>query len=471
MLPALLLIVGLLQTPGTPARSAMEDRIERALALARQEKFEQAREEFRAILEAEPGNRRAATFLAAMEMQTGQVEQAIRRAKRLLEADPRNPDLHELLGEAYVTARDWENAEKEWRAVLADRPNSEQAHRQVAVALLQRNRFEEALAEASRALEINPRRSDIRSLRGNILASLGRMEAAAEDWKVALAADPTDPAALSGLAVYLKDADSDRALTYAQRAVALTKSQALGPLRVLALVYRSRGELEQARRVLERTRLTFPNSDLIESDLRALSSEKPGEKSASAPLAASPARPLPAKPQPVAVAALAPSVSPVGVTLGVSFRDLRPLLREPQPPTAVTVARGPVRAAVRPPDMPVLVPSVSAAGITLGASARDLRPLLREPQPPAAAARAGTLIQPSPVAAARSKSPGGSVQTAKALLPDLPPPDLSVGRVPLDRIVLPFIYGDVIAAPEASDSLSLGEVARRLREEREKKKK
>lgn len=255
-----------------PASNAA--RLERAIELLRQEKPAEARAELEAIVKAEPGNAQAEAYLAAAELHTGDVEAAIARASRLLQADPDNIDLHELLGQAHMLNRDWAPAEKEWRAVLAARPNSEEAHFQLANALLQLGHFQEGLQEVTRAVEINPRRSDARALRGNTLASLGRMEEAANEWNLALARDANNPAALAGLAVSLRDREPEYALEYARRAVEISNWNALGPIRILALVYRARGEFHQAREVLQKAVLKFPDNPLLAAELRAVQQEE-----------------------------------------------------------------------------------------------------------------------------------------------------------------------------------------------------
>jgi tetratricopeptide (TPR) repeat protein len=445
------------------ASLASAQSLEKGIELVRQQKYEAARAEFEAVLKAEPGNARAAALLAAAELQTGFVKSGIARAEILLEKDPNNADLHELLGQAYLTARDWEKAEREWRWMTRERPNSEQAHMQLAAALLQRDKLTDALAAVNRALEINGKRSDARSLRANILASLGRMDAAAQDWTLALAADPDDAVALSGLAVYLRERDPDRALVYAQRAVDLSGGRSLGAVRVLALVRRSRGELGEAREVLERARLTFPNNELLAADLRALSeaaAAAPAPKTAPAPApekpsvlaAAPPASPPPAPPPTPAPPALPPEPLPTyvrGLTLGTTASDLLPLLRLPQRAltgTAPARVAAPARAAT--PTAPAPPPSTARlTGLTLGASASDLLPLARLPQRPAA------------VSVARATRP-----------PATEAPAASLPALPLFLNQSPFVYGDIVSAPSATVPESLAERVRRLREERLKKK-
>lgn len=247
---------------------------ERAIALVEENRFAQARAILEALLADNPSDARVEAYLAAAELHSGEAEAAIARVRRLLERDPENADLHVLLGQAYMESRDWTPAEKEWRVVLEKRLNSEEAHTQLARTLLQLGRFQEGLREAARATEINPRRSDAHALQGNILASLGRMEEAVTAWNRALAGDPNNSAALAGLAVYLRSWQPDLALEYAGRAVELSQWNAVGPIRILSLVRRSRHEYAQARQVIEKALRKFPDDLLLAGELRLISGEE-----------------------------------------------------------------------------------------------------------------------------------------------------------------------------------------------------
>ncbi len=302
----LLSFAALAQEPGRskPADTrSMEQRLaeawahveQRAIELLRQNRIADAKAALEAIVEEQPGNARAKAYLAAAELQSGAVEKAMTRASQLLEADPDNPDLHELLAQAHMQNQDWAQAEKQWRTVLQQRPNSEEARFQLANALLQLGRFPEGLQEVTRAVEINPRRSDARALRGNLLAALGRTLEAAREWRLTLATDANNPAALAGLAVYLREARPDAALEYARRAVELSNWEAVGPIRVLALVHRSRGEPDRAREVLRKALRKFSDNPVLAAELRRLQP------------AGSPSQPRPRAPGSTGLSAESPS--------------------------------------------------------------------------------------------------------------------------------------------------------------------
>jgi tetratricopeptide (TPR) repeat protein len=407
----------LLLAAGAAAQQpAVSDPLAPGIQLARENKFAAAAREFTKVLKADPANRRAAALLAAMELQSGQAQEAIARARGLLEGDPQNPDLHELLGQAYMAARDWKSAAAEWQWLIQARPDFDQGHLQLAAVLLQLDRYQEALHEVSRALEISPGRGDARSLRGNILASLGRLDDAAQDWSVALVKDPEDSVALAGLAVYFRKSAPDRALEYGRKALQSSGGKTLGPYRVLAMVHRERGETQEAIRLLERALKMFPDSDLLASELRLLRGGKP------APPVRAAAAPSPAAPKPAESPSLLPPAVLTGMTLGTPAPDLMPLLALPARP--------------------------------------------RDPEPPPRVVKA---FKPSETrrSTPRRTAPAVAAELPRAAPAELAAPELGTGLLPLSALAPPFVYGNAVLPPPAPAEGSLGEVARRLREQKQ----
>ncbi|GEM_PF-6248491 len=450
----LLLIFALMQAQAGPQK----DLIDRAVELMHEEKYEMA---YKVLLDAvkdDPTNARAFPFIVAMEIQTGRLAEAEAHLGPLIAHEPDNLDLRELSGQLYMARRDWKRAEAEWRFLLERRPRSEQSHMQLGAVLLQEDRYQDALAEVTKALEIAPKRNDARSLRGNILATLGQINQAALDWNVALAGDPDDTVALSGLAVFLRQTDPDRALKYAQHAVDLTNWKALGPMRVLAMVYRARGDEAASRGVLTRALMVFPNNETLAADLRAenmVSSGKPG-----------------AAPPPVKTAAanlvVIPPLAVGGLTLGADAGDFLWMDPPPLPPSAAVekspavetkpvtnVAESlpppekrpePKKADPAPPKSPppapapsltlATVPAAALSGLTLGAPLRDLVALNRLPSPPP--------VENAVPPPASAPPPDEPVRPILAPAPSRRPAvDLHWGKIPLSTITPAFVYGAV----------------------------
>jgi tetratricopeptide (TPR) repeat protein len=440
------------------------DRTDQALDLIRQQKYEPAYQELTEIVKADPANQRALSYLAAMELQTGRLDDCQRHVNELLAKDAKNPDYRELNGQVLMARRDWQNAETEWRWIIGEHPNSDQAHMQLAAVLLQQDRFTEALAEVTRSLEISPKRGDTRSLRGNILASLNRMDDAALDWNIALVGEPNDTVALAGLAVYLRLRDPDQALTYAKRAVELTGERNIGPIRVLTVVYKARGENDKARALLERAVLRFPNNEALAAELnsvRGVPNAKPPTPATTSKLApvpppaasAKPAppkvvadKPVPENPAPVKTASV-PPVSKPAPSAPVS----KPVISAPAP-KLVAVAAPPAT-----PD-PAL-PPLALGGATLGTSLADLLPFERLPLPPVPEKDKVVAV----LAPRASVNPKAKVPVKESV--DIPPPELFWGRLPLSTISPAFVWANV---PPPADPNSLGEAARRIRDQKKK---
>ena len=252
--------------------AAAQSRLDAAVEALRAGRYDEARARLETIVAAQPTNARAAAFLAPAEIRTGDIERGIARAEKVLASEGvAAADMHELLAQAHMEQRRWTRAEHHWRALIEERPNSEEAHYRLAFTLAQQGRNKDAMAAAARAAEINPRRSDALALRGNLLAADGRVGEAEIEWRKALAADANNAEALAGLAVHLRGTEPDQALEYARRAVEVTKWQSAAPIRVLALVHRSRAEIDKAREVLRRGVEALPEDLTLAAELRALS--------------------------------------------------------------------------------------------------------------------------------------------------------------------------------------------------------
>lgn len=92
-------------------------------------------------------------------------------------------------------------------AVLMSRTSREP--RSGVPALLNREDYDGAWAEASRAIEREPRRVDMRLYRAEAAKMSGRFEDAISDFREAMEIDPTDPTVREGLALTLTYAGQD----------------------------------------------------------------------------------------------------------------------------------------------------------------------------------------------------------------------------------------------------------------------
>src|ERR1035438_3441357 len=96
----LILAIVLAQAPPQP------DRVDRALELIHEQKYEMAYGVLLDLVKDDPTNARAFPFLAAMELQTGRLDDAEKNINALVTHDPENADLRELSGQMYMARRD-----------------------------------------------------------------------------------------------------------------------------------------------------------------------------------------------------------------------------------------------------------------------------------------------------------------------------------------------------------------------------
>lgn len=77
-------------------------------------------------------------------------------AEKALALDDTLAQPHAVLGGVYSTSFEWERGEREFRRALELNPNESNAHHWYAYLLSSMGRSEEAIAEAKRAVELEP---------------------------------------------------------------------------------------------------------------------------------------------------------------------------------------------------------------------------------------------------------------------------------------------------------------------------
>jgi hypothetical protein len=266
-------------------------------------------------------------------------------------------------------------------------------------------------------------------------------------------------------------------------------------MRVLAMVYRARGETDLAKKTLQRAMLMFPNNEALAADMRgeaepalappakaaASKPEKPVTTASNKPAPAPPSKPattvaeLPpaAKPEPVKAkppvdAVVIPPLAFGGLTLGAAVGDLLAFDALPGVAIAKTVEAAPVAKAVvsaKPPAKPAetsappaapkpvppvptisiaSIPALAFGGLTLGAAFSDLVALEKLPTPPAEV----VAPPPAPPPPATASVPDSPVVIPAPVLAPKPSTkasaiDLHWGKIPLWTISPAFVYGDV----------------------------
>jgi adenylate cyclase len=178
--------------------------------------------------------------------------QARAAALRALELDERSAEAHTAL--ALIVQNqdwDWQTSEKEFRRAIELNPNYATAHHWYAEHLMWLGRFDEALSESDRALQLDPLSLIIASDRGAILYFSRQYDRAIEKFRTVLRKDPNFGRATIVTYAYAEKGMFAQALAETETVRRLNGE---GPWywSNLAYIYGRAGQLERARRALEK---------------------------------------------------------------------------------------------------------------------------------------------------------------------------------------------------------------------------
>ncbi len=182
-----------------------EIRLELGRALVGFERMREAEDHIRRAIQARPTPESHA-LLGWLLLEASRPGEAAEAFEAALALDPRARQRAALgLGTAKLATGQLDEAEPHLRAAVAQEPNSAEAHYRLAALLVLRDRDEQDLADAQThlqaALEANPRHADARAFWGNRLMLAGRPAEAAEQFAIAVAELPENPALLYNLAM------------------------------------------------------------------------------------------------------------------------------------------------------------------------------------------------------------------------------------------------------------------------------
>lgn len=146
---------------------------------------------------------------------------------------------------------DWQSSEKEFRRALELNPNYATAHQWYAEHLMWMGRFDEALSESERARQLDPLSLIIAADHGAILYFSRHYDRAIEQFLTVLRKDPNFHRATLVNTAYVENRMFSEALAEAQK---LHGVYGEGPWywSVLAFIYGRAGQLERARREVEK---------------------------------------------------------------------------------------------------------------------------------------------------------------------------------------------------------------------------
>ncbi len=188
-------------------------------------------------------------------------------AERALELAPESAEAHVVMGVVRATWEwDWAGAEESYQRALSLDANNAYAHHSYSILLAALGRFEEALAEAKRALELDPLAGSFGHTLGRIYYFARQYDEAQRQYLETLKRDPTDVWSHFFLAIVSEEkGDLEAAAKYRLRTATLTPG--FGPELIprLQKIQEREGYRGLLRENIRLEMQLFPKDDLISS--------------------------------------------------------------------------------------------------------------------------------------------------------------------------------------------------------------
>lgn len=190
--------------PATPQEMSLEEAIDYAITLQRNNQLEGAETLYRRILDIVPGHPDALHYLGLLQFQRGRPEAAVELIVRAVGKAPDYPDFHSNLGNIHIALGNLEAAADSYGRALEIDPQRADFHNNLGVLLRITGRLEEAEAAFLRATELDPRHFRAFNNLGMLYAAEDRIEDAVQHYcrSITLMPDHPDGYKLLGLAYY-----------------------------------------------------------------------------------------------------------------------------------------------------------------------------------------------------------------------------------------------------------------------------
>ena len=222
-----------------------------ALAYYKKGSWRDAAQQFETVRAAQPDDLRTATLLAECYANLGQDNKVIATLRPMEAAHAGDLSVEWLLGSALIHAGDLRDGLDRVDLVAHD-GNRPEAYLLAGRTALKMNEFERARDYAAAAAKLNPKLPGLDTLRGTVMTYLGDTDGAIAVLKRAVGADPKDFEAQVGLGAALHTArDLDGAREHLQRALQLKPDSNLARYE-WARLERTEGQVEAAMRDFEK---------------------------------------------------------------------------------------------------------------------------------------------------------------------------------------------------------------------------
>jgi Flp pilus assembly protein TadD/thiol-disulfide isomerase/thioredoxin len=194
--------------------------------------------------------------LASVENDIGNAAGAVAAWRAAVRLDPENTSLSAALAVALAHQGDLAESEERLRRIAESAPEDPDTWRALARARLKMRDVPQAIEHFSRALELAPNDLRTRTDLAIVYQLHGDSRAAAEQYEIVVASEPSWADAANNLAwIYATDADADlrdgaRAIELAQRACRLSMNRVPTFLGTLSAAYAEAGQFDEAIRTI-----------------------------------------------------------------------------------------------------------------------------------------------------------------------------------------------------------------------------
>jgi tetratricopeptide (TPR) repeat protein len=209
--------------PSIPSDAKAEDIYNTANNALQNSNYEVAITLYQRVVELEPKHKYAWNNLGRAYLALRRFDEAIAAIRKQIEVNPFDEYAHNNLGRAYWRQQKYEEAEAAFRKQIEINPLDRWAHANLAHMLRERRRYAEAIPEFEKAIGITPQDATLHVGLGQSLLQTDKSEEAMAAFDKAVELMPAPPV-WNNIAyeLSLKKAHLDRALQYAESAVAAT---------------------------------------------------------------------------------------------------------------------------------------------------------------------------------------------------------------------------------------------------------
>jgi len=248
----MLLTMSVATLSATAQTSRLEQRLERAATLIRDNRMAEAEQQLTAVLKIAPNEAGALNLLGTIRAQQNRLPEAETLFARALRFDQQFVGAHMNLARLYLLKGAPEKAAAELRSVIRLDPKDREAGHQLARLLLSQSQVDECIDFVEKAKQVQQPSAALLIVLGDAYLTKGDANKAAESYLLALSEQTEDADALLGLArVSQSKADKRTALLYLFRAKELAGNSP-DLLYKFALVALKSELYEEAKSALER---------------------------------------------------------------------------------------------------------------------------------------------------------------------------------------------------------------------------